>query len=83
MSKKFSISKQLWNQHFVYTSDRLLLLVFTGMDISVDGSLDIGVSYDGLNGLYRGSCIVQQRCVRMPEDVGRSPVEVDGATNTD
>ena len=31
MSKKFSISKQLWNQYFVYTSDSLLLLVFTGM----------------------------------------------------
>lgn len=52
------------------------------MDVAVDGRLNIGMSYDRLNGLYRGSCVVQQSRVGVPEDVRRSPVEVDRAVDS-
>ena len=40
------------------------------------------MSYNRLNGLHRGSRIIQQGCVGVAEDVGRGPVEVDCATDT-
>ena len=80
LNQEFSIPIPLKCQHFVYTSHRFLLLFIPGMDVAVDGGLDIRVSYNRLNGLHRRSRIVQQGCVRVAEDVGRSPMEVDCAS---
>ena len=52
------------------------------MNVAVDGGLNVRVPYDRLNGLHRRSGIIQQGCVGVAEDVGRSPVEVDGAPYT-
>ena len=82
MNPKFSIALPLNRQHFVYTSHCFLLLFVAGMNIAVDGGLNVRVSYNRLNGLHRGSRIIQQGCVGVPEDVGRSPVEVDCASYT-
>jgi len=80
MNLKFSISILLKGQHFVYTSHRFLLLFVAGMNVAVDGGLNVRVSYNRLNGLHRGSRIIQQGCVGVAEDVGRSPMEVYGAS---
>ena len=82
MNFGFSIALPPNRQHFIYTSHCFLLLILSGMDVAVDGGLNVGMSYDALNGLYRRSCVVQQRRIRMSEDVRRSPVEVDGASYT-
>ena len=78
MNFGFSIALPPNRQHFVYTSHRFLLLFVAGMDVAVDGGLNVRVPYNRLNGLHRGSRIIQQGCVGVPEDVGRSPVEVYG-----
>jgi uracil phosphoribosyltransferase len=56
--------------------------MLAGMDVAVDGGLNVRVAYNRLNGLYGGSRIIQQGCVGMSEDVRCSPVEVDGASYT-
>jgi len=45
MNPKFSISILLKCQHFVYTSHCFLLLFVAGMDVAVDGGLNVRVSY--------------------------------------
>ena len=76
LKSKFNHSKPGLNQHFVYTFDCFLLLFISGMDVAVDGCLNICVPYNALNRLYRNACIVQKRSIGMSENMRRSPVKV-------
>jgi hypothetical protein len=46
MNFGFSITLPSNRQHFIYTSHCFLLLVLSGMDVAVDGGLNVRVSYD-------------------------------------
>ena len=56
--------------------DGFLFFVVAGMNIAVHRGLEVRLSQDALDGLHVRASVVQHRAYRVPEDVGRGPMEV-------